>query len=124
MTASSYNKKKLNVCRWRIYQYYRQLSDDLGDLWKKICYKKLTWLIIDRFEIMAGSGVYWEESINAMKGIADKMRLALNKQIIGKGDYTNDYWEKLQLFRRNPYELFILESNLLQQETQVYTIDL
>ncbi len=57
-----------------------------------------------------------EESINAMKGIADKMRLALNKQIIGKGDYTNDYWEKLQLFMRNPYELFILESNLLQQE--------
>ena len=116
MTASSYNKKSLMFVDGEYTNIIDNYLDDLGDLWKKICYKKLTWLIIDRFEIMAGSGVYWEESINSMKGIADKMRLALNKQIIGKGDYTNDYWEKLQLFMRNPYELFILESNLLQQE--------
>lgn len=110
LNASSYNKKSLIYTNIEYARIIDSLLGGLTDDWVKICYKKMMYLTLNRFEIMAQSKEYWYESESGIDGITEKFKYALKSEILIKGDFFDTQWKRINQFVENPKELFEDES--------------
>lgn len=62
--------------------------------------------MMTRFPVMVVSGHFWSNDLLAMKNIASSFQLAFQKRIIEKTDFIPEDWDRLQIFMKDPEELY------------------
>lgn len=108
--ASSYNKKGFLYAAAE-YKYIELYLNKLSEEWKKVYFLKMSGLSVDRFYFMARSGEFWTESKDGIHELRQKIQKAVNQKIVLKDDcesWQNGLWEKLNIFLKNPNELYEL----------------
>ncbi len=106
--ASSYNKKSIVYADVEYTRIIESFLDGVTDDWVKIFYKKLAYLLLNRFDFMSMSKTFWTESESGIEGIKEKLYYAKDNDILSEADFTDILWKKLKLFVVNPRKLFEL----------------
>lgn len=116
--ASSYSPKSFQF----VLGEYNSLMERITMLskeWMSLFYAKLASLTINRFNFMAASGRYWEESETAIQEIRKILKNMLQSQVITDKDFTtwadNRLYEKLLLFIDNPMKLYMMLKEKIDQ---------
>lgn len=86
--ASSYNPKSFMYT----YEAYKYILNNclygLSAEWKKIAYKKLMQLTLNRFDEMVCSGTFWENIDGAITNIIEMVQAGFAEKIISGADFT------------------------------------
>ena len=113
--ASSYNRKSLLYTATE-YQYIEQFLRDLPKEWEEIYYIKMAGLTMDRFHFMAGSGEFWNESINGIEALHTKLLMAVKKGMINQSNC--ELWEEIQIFLDEPRDLYIYDRKIFKRKSE------
>jgi glycosyltransferase involved in cell wall biosynthesis len=118
--ASSYNKKSVNFANTE-YEYIKQYLVGKSDEWFFMYYKKLLGLTLNRFDFMAISGQYWEESKEGIEKITDKLKGDFKEKILASNDeFIEKNRDRILLLFTDPKKLFDHDKNKLERKKAPY----
>ena len=97
MGASSYNKKSMGYTEDEYEYIIQNYLEGVSSGWKKIAYKKMILLMLNRFDVMASSGSYWDEALEAIEKIKEKIKFAFDEKILCGRDFEENQYYRLRL---------------------------
>lgn len=105
MAASEYNPKAFELIL-NEYDWERQYLEGEPLGWHKTFYQKLFLHTLSRFDVMAISGCFWEDAIDAITKIRERLSWAMKKSIFAESDFDEVYRQRFRLFMSNPRKLY------------------
>ena len=116
--ASSYNHKSLNYVQDE-YAALERLLPDLPAGWIYAYYRNMAGHILNRFTFMASEGIFWVESERSIIWLQEKIRYALNNNILHRENFELDKWEQLLLFLKDAKLLFRHNQMITEQHVNI-----
>ncbi len=104
--ASSYSRKSINYAADEYAYIIQNYLDGLSEEWKRICYRKMARLLLDRFRWMGLSGEYWNESENGIKWMYETLNNAASEGYLKFSGFSVPEKNRLKLFLDSPQALF------------------
>jgi len=120
LEASSYNKKSVNFANSE-YEYIEQYLEGKSDEWICMYYKKMLGLLLNRFDFMAISGQYWEESNEGIEKITKKLKRAFEENKIVYDEFIEKNKNRISLLFKDPKKLFEYDYNILDKKRLSYS---
>lgn len=115
--ASEYNRKAFTFI-YNEYNWGKQFVEKKSLRWKRVFYHKLYCHMMTRFPVMVVSGYFWSNDLLAMKNIASSFQHAFQKGIIEKADFKPTDWDRIQIFMKDPEELYEKMEDEYQESTK------
>lgn len=100
------------------YGYVRQFLQGKGKKWYQAYYRKMLNQCMGRFQMMAASGVFWEETISDMENLRDNLKQAVKCGILvpDELDETTEKW--LGLFLKDAEDIYRYFAEELQNQKE------